>query len=174
MLELCDIRAGNIHQRSIRLHNPTRHERFHTKMVILHSHTLQIPSRKDQRPEILIDSLQQRLRRSMIQARSSDMLITSIAINTHIIPHISFASTAKGFDREDLAFLHALGGIGLDEGDLFATMDLVAEDVVAGDVADGFDGDGLVVEFDFVAFHYFLDGGADVGHSGVDAGFLYG
>lgn len=174
MFELYDIRAGNIDQRSIGLHNTIRNERFHAKMVILNSHTLKITSRKDQSSEILFNSLQQRFGRSMMQTSSSDMLIASIAIDTHIIPHVSFASAAKSFDGKDLAFFHALGGFGLDEGDLFAAVDLVAEDVVAGDVADCFDGDGFVVEFDFVAFHYFLDGGADVVHSGVDAGFLGG
>ena len=51
-------------------------------------------------------------------------------------------------------------------------MDFVTQDVVACDVADGFYGEGFVVEGDFVAFYYFLDGGADVVDPRVDTSFL--
>ena len=52
-------------------------------------------------------------------------------------------------------------------------MDLVTKDVVAGDVADRFDGDGFAVKFDFVALHDFLDSGTNMAYAGIDAGFLY-
>ena len=172
MLKLCDIRARNIDQWSIRLNNAIRDERSHGKVVILHSSALKVTPGEDQSSEVLIDRLQQRLGGGMMKTSSACMLIAPVAINSYVIFDISFASAAKSFDCEHVAFLHALSGLGLDEGDLFVAMDLVAQDIMASDVPNRFDGDDLPVELDFVALHYFLDGLTDVIYPGIDASFL--
>lgn len=174
MLKLRDIRARNIDQRPIGMNNPIRDKRAHAEMVLLHSNTLQVPPGKDQRPKILVNRLQQRPGGGVMKTRSAGMLVAPVAVDPDVVSEISFAGAAESFDGEDLAFFHALRGRRLDEGDLFGAVDLVAQDVVAGDVADRFDGDGLAVELDFVALHDFLDGRADVVDSGVDASFLGG
>lgn len=107
-----------------------------------------------------------------MKTSSAGMLIASVAVNSYVVFEISFASAAEGFDGEHLAFFHALGGLGLDEGDLFVTMDFVAQDVMASDIPNCFDRDDLSIELDFVALHYFLDCLADVIHPGIDASFL--
>ena len=172
MLKLCDIRAGNVDQRSIGLNNAIRDERSHAEVVILHSNALKVTPGKDQISEVLIDRLQQRLGGGMMKTSSAGMLIAPVAVNSYVISDISFASAAKGFDGEHIAFFHALGGSGLDERDLLVAMDLVAQDVMATDVPNCFDRDDLSVELDFVALHYFLDCLTDVIHPGIDASFL--
>lgn len=107
-----------------------------------------------------------------MKTSSAGMLIAPVAVNSYVISDISFASAAEGFDGEHIAFFHALSGSGFDEGDLFAAMDLVAQDVMASDVPNRFDRDDLSVELDFVALHYFLDCLTDVIHPGIDASFL--
>ncbi len=100
------------------------------------------------------------------------MLIAFVAVNSYVVSEISFASAVEGFDGDHLAFFHALGGLGLDEGDLFVAMDFVAQDVMASDIPNCFDRDDLSTELDFVALRYFLDWLADVIHPGIDASFL--
>lgn len=172
MLELRDIRARNIDQRSIGLNNAIRDQRSHAEVVILHSNALEVAPGEDQSSKVLIDRPQQRLGGGMMKTSSAGMLIASVAVNSYVISDISFASAAEGFDGEHIAFFHALGNSGLDEGDLFAAMDLVAQDVMASDVPNRFDRDDLSVELDFVALHYFLDCLTDVIHPGIDASFL--
>ena len=172
MLKLCDIRARHIDQRSIGLNNAIRDERSHAEVVILHSSALKVTPGEDQSSEVLIDRLQQRLGGGMMKTSSAGMLIAPVAVNSYVISDISFASAAEGFDGEHIAFFHALGGSGLDKGDLFVAMDLVAQDVMASEVPNRFDRDDLSVELDFVALHYFLDCLTDVIHPGIDASFL--
>jgi hypothetical protein len=43
---------------------------------------------------------------------------------------------------------------------------------VAGQVADGFDRVGLPIDFNFIAFHSFLDGRTNVAYADIDTGFL--
>lgn len=107
-----------------------------------------------------------------MQACSAHVLVATVSIYAYVVFENRFPCGAERFDGEDVAFLHALGSFRLDKGHLFVAMDLVAEDIVAGDVADCFDGYSFVVECYFVRLHYFLDGGADVVDAGVDAGFL--
>jgi len=107
-----------------------------------------------------------------MKTSSAGMLIAPVAVNSYVISEIGFASAAEGFDGEHIAFFHALGGSGLDEGDLFVAMDLVAQDVMASDVPNRFDRDDLSVKLDFVALHYFLDCLTDVIHPRIDASFL--
>jgi len=172
MLKLCDIRARNIDQRSIGLNNAIRDERSHAEVVILHSNALKVTPGEDQSSEVLIDRLQQRLGGGMMKTSSAGMLIAPVAVNSYVISDITFASAAEGFDGEHVAFFHALGGSGPDEGDLFVAMNLVAQNVMASDVPNRFDRDNLSVELDFVALHYFLDCLTDVIHPGIDASFL--
>jgi hypothetical protein len=70
MFKLRDIRARNIHQWRIGLHDPVLDERMHTKIVVLRSDALKVSAREHQRPEVLIDRFQQRLGRRMMQSRS--------------------------------------------------------------------------------------------------------
>lgn len=107
-----------------------------------------------------------------MEAGSASVLIAPVAVDSYIVSDISFAGAAESFDGEHIAFLHALVGLGLDEGDLFVAMDLVAEDVVACDTTSRSDGNGLSVELDLVALHHFLDGFADVVYPSVNPGFL--
>ena len=172
MLKLCDIRARNIDQRSIGLNNAIRDERSHAEVVILHSNALKVMPGEDQSSKVLIDRLQQRLGGGMMKTSSAGMLIAPVAVNSYVVSGISFASAAEGFDGEHIAFFHALGGSGLDKRDLFVTMDLVAQDVMASDVPNRFNRDSLSVKLDFVARHYFLDCLANVIHPGIDASFL--
>jgi len=172
MLKLRDIRAGDIDQRRIRLDDAVRDERFHTDKVILHTQALEGPLGEDQRREVLLNGLQQRLGRHMMETSSADILIASVAVNPHIISETSSTSGAEGLDGEHIAFLHALTGAGLDEGHLLVTMDLVAQDVMTTKVPDCFDGENLAVELDFVALHYLLHRPADVIDPGINTSFL--
>ena len=149
-----------------------RDERSHAEVVILHSNALKVTPGEDQSSEVLIDRLQQRRGGGMTKTSSPRMLIAPVAVNSYVISEISFASGAEGFDGEHIAFFHALGGLGLDEGDLFVAMDLVAQDVMASDVPNRFDRDGLSVKLDFVALHYFLDCLTNMIYLGIDASFL--
>lgn len=103
---------------------------------------------------------------------SAGMFIARVAVNSYVISEIRFASATECLNREDVAFFHALVGLGLDEGDLFVAMDLVAQDVMARDVPNCFDGDDLSVELDFVALHYFLDCRTYVIDPGINSSFL--
>ena len=85
---------------------------------------------------------------------------------------LTSSSGAEGFDREDIAFFHALIRLSLDERNLLVAMNPVAQDVMASDVLDSFDRNGLAINLDLVTFHYFLDITADLVNPGVDAGFL--
>ena len=141
-------------------------------MIVPDSKVLKIAPRENQRPEVLIDSLEQGFRRGHPNARRVDTLIAAIAVDAVILSDPASAGAAKGLDSEDVAFFHSLIGLGFDEGDLLVAVDLVVQDVVAGQATDGFDREGFAFEFYFVAFHCFLDDGADVVDAGVDAGFL--
>lgn len=172
MLKLRDIRAGNINQWFVGVNNAMRDERSHAEMIILHPNVIKVTSGEDQGSEVLIDRLQQRLGGGVMKTSSTGMLIASVAVDPNVVSAIGFASAAEGLDGEHVAFFHALGASALDEGDLFVAVDLVAQDVVAGDVPNCLDGDDLAVELDLVALHYFLDGLTDVIHPGIDASFL--
>lgn len=95
-------------------------------MVILYPHALKITPGEDQGSKIFIDRPQQRLGRSMMKTSGAGMLIAPVAVNSQVTPGMSFASAAERFDGEHIAFFHALGGLGLDEGNLFVPMDFVA------------------------------------------------
>ena len=107
-----------------------------------------------------------------MKTSSAGILVPTVAVNSFAISEVSFAGAAEGFDGEYVAFFHALGGSGLDEGDLFVAMDLIAKDVMASDVPNRFDRDNFPVEFDLVALHHFLDCLTDVIYPGIDASFL--
>ena len=92
-----------------------------------------------------------------MKTSSTSMLISPIAVNPNTVSEKSRASASKGFDGEHIAFFHALGGSGLDKGDLFATMDPVPQDVMASDVPNRLDRNNFSVELDFITLHYFLN-----------------
>ena len=172
MFKLRNIRASNIDQRPILLDNAVSDERPHAKMIALRSKMLEVTSGEDQGPKVIVDSLQQRLSGGVMEATSPRILVAAVAVHAGVVVEVGFAGAAKGLYRKYVALFHALVGFGLNEGDLFVTMDFVAENVVARDVLHGFDWDGLPIYFHFVALHYFLYHLADVVNPGIDSSFL--
>lgn len=85
---------------------------------------------------------------------------------------ISFAGSSKGLNGEYLALFHLHSAVVFGDGDLFVAVDVVPEDIMAGEASDGFHRLGFPADFNLVAFHCFLDRGADVTHPCVDAGVL--
>lgn len=147
MLKLRNITPRHIHERRISLHNPRLHQSPHPQMIILPAlHTLQISLRENYSAEILLDDLEQRLCCLMMNPRLIHSILQSVSVDAVAVAQDASARGAECFDGEDVAFFHALGGVGGDEGDLLGAVDAVVEDVVAGDVAHGFDGDGFVGE----------------------------
>lgn len=151
MLKLGHIRTLDIHQRRIRLNHLVGNKRPHSKMIVLHPpgrQALQVPSCEHQSPEILVDGFEQGFggRGCMNEtAGSTSVFVPPVTVHAYPVAHVAFPRRAEGFDGEDVAFFHSLGRLRRDEGDLLGAVDAVAEDVVAGDVPDGFDGDGAVV-----------------------------
>jgi hypothetical protein len=91
---------------------------------------------------------------------------------TYIIPEESSASTPERLDGEYFSLLHLVSIVVLDEGNLFAAMDMVSKNIMARNISDRFHRYDLSVNLNFVAFHHFLDRGANVTHSCVNAGVL--
>jgi hypothetical protein len=173
MFELRNERARNVYEWRIRLNDTAVDERSHTEMIVFHpGEALKLAPSKHQGTEIIIDRLQQRLDRRIIKASSANMLIASVAIDTNIISEVSFARATERLDSKDVAFFHALVGLRPDKGNLFVAMDMIAEDIVASDVSDCFDGDDLAFDHHLVALHYLLDGRTDMIDPSVNAGFL--
>jgi len=172
MLKLRNVRPRDIDQRLVALHNTLLDERLHPQVVVLDSKVLEIAPGEDQRAEILVDGLEQGFRRGKTHAGRINALVAPVAVDAVVVSDAASAGAAEGLDGEHVAFFHALVGLRFDKGHLLVAVDFVAEDVVAGQAADGFDGDGFALELDFVAFHCFLDDAADVVDAGVDAGFL--
>ena len=90
----------------------------------------------------------------------------------YIVLEESSASTPERLDGEHFSLLHLVSIVVLDKGNLFAAMDVVSKNIMARNVSDRFDRDELSGNLDFVAFHHFLDRGANVTHSCVNAGVL--
>jgi hypothetical protein len=174
MLELRNIRPRYIHQRLVALHNTLLNQRLHPKVVVPDPKMFKIAPREYQRPEILINRLEQSFRRRHPHAGRVDILVAAVAVDAIILSDSTSASAAESLDSEHVAFFHALVRLRFDEGDLLVAVDFVAQDIVASQAADGFDGERFAFELDFVAFHCFLDYLADVVDAGVDAGFLWG
>lgn len=79
-----------------------------------------------------------------MKTSNAGMLIASVAVKSYVVSDIRFASTAEGFNREYLAFLHSLGGLGLDEGDLSAAMYFLAQDITLWPVSFGIALTGMI------------------------------
>lgn len=169
MLKLCNIRARYIDQWSVALDDSILDEGSHTEMVVLHSDTLKIAPGEDDGSKVLINLLQKRFGGRVVETSGADILITPITVDTHIVIHVAFSSGGKGFDGKDFTFFHTLIGLSLVEGDLLASMDMVAENIVASDVTNCFDRDDLAIKLNFVALHHFLDILTDVVHASIDA-----
>lgn len=173
MFKLRNVRPRDINKWRIGLNNTTIDKRAHTKMVALDPRdTFELATGKDQSTKVFVNGLEKRFRGCVVQASRVGVLTASVAIYTDVVSQIGLPCATERFDGEDVAFLHALVGLGLDEGNLLVAVDAVAEDIVAGDVADGFDGDCFAVEVDLVTLHYFLDGLTNVVDPGVNACLL--
>ena len=99
-------------------------------------------------------------------------IIDLVRVGTHIVSKVSSACSAESFDSKDLSFFHFLVTGILHERNLFVSMDAIRFDIVTSDVADSFDREDFAVDYHFVAFHDFLNGGANITHSCIDARFL--
>ena len=93
-------------------------------------------------------------------------------LSAYIIVEESSASASKSFNSKHFSLLHFVSIIVLDKWNLLTAMNLVSQDIMAGDVANRSDREDLSVNLDFVAFHHLLNRGADVTHSCVDASML--
>ena len=130
MLKLRNIAPRHIHQRRILLYHASINQRLHAEMILLHTQPLQVAPRKHQRAEILLDDLQQGLRGCVAQAAAIGTRGgEAVAVYAGRIADRAPAGAAEGFDGEDVAFFHGLGGAGVDEGDLLVAVDFVAEDL---------------------------------------------
>lgn len=107
-----------------------------------------------------------------VSSVGTDVLVTPIAVYSHVVIEKSFAGGSEGFDGEYIALLHTLAGLSFHKWNLLVPVDLVAQNVMASDVSNRFDWNDLSIELDFVALHYFLDLSADVVYTGIDASFL--
>ena len=92
--------------------------------------------------------------------------------NTNIITNSTTARGSERLNRKDFPFFHLGLVVVPDKRDRFPTVDMVLFDVVGGKATDGFHGVCLAADVDFVAFHGFLDGGAHVTDTDVDASCL--
>lgn len=108
----------------------------------------------------------------MMEPSGADMFVASIAVDANVISEVGFACTAEGLDCEDVAFFHSLGSLRLDEGYLLVAVNVVAQNVMASDIADCFYRDAFALQFDLVALHYFLDSFTDVIDPSIDTSFL--
>ena len=141
-------------------------------MTVLDSQMLKVALGEDQRPEIVIDDLEQSSGGSNPSSRRTHVVVAPVPVHSNIVFDAAATGSAESLDREHVALLHPLRGPGLDEGDLFLAVDLVAQDVVTSEASDCFDGNDFAVELDFVAFHGLLHDLADVIDPGVNASFL--
>lgn len=132
MLKLRNIRARDIDQRLVALHNTLLNQRLHPQMIVSDSQVLKVAPREHQRPEILINRLEQSLRRRHPHARRINTLVAAIAVNAVILSDPTPAGAAESLDGENVTFFHSLVRLGFDEGDLLVAVDFVAQDVVAG------------------------------------------
>lgn len=97
------------------------------------------------------------------------IMLQTIAINANIVVQLSSTSRSKCLNGKHLSLLHLSLILVLDKRDRLSTVDLVMFDVMRRDVADWFDGVCLSVDFDFVAFHRFLDCSTDVANTNIDS-----
>jgi len=91
----------------------------------------------------------------------------------HIIADVSLSRTPKSLDGKHLTLLHLISILVFDEWYLFASMNMIPQDIMTSDVSDSFHWKGLPADFNLVAFHDLLDRGPDITHSRVNPCFLY-
>lgn len=159
-------------------------------MIAFHSKTLKVSAAEYQASKIGINSLEERLCRCETQVGTRNVGVSAIAVdsnlfagenegsktlgrlNPYIIVQDSLAGTSKRLDSEYFSFLHFVLVVVFDERNLLPAMDIVSENIMARDVPDRFDRNGLSGQIDFVALHHFLDGGTNVTYSGIDTSML--
>lgn len=130
MFKLRNIAPRHVHQRRILLHNAPINQRLHAEMILLHTQPLQVAPRKYQRAEVVLDDLEQRLRGCVVQVAAIRVgRGEAVAVYAGGVADRAPAGAAEGFDGEDVALFHGLGGAGFDEGDLFVAVDFIAEDL---------------------------------------------
>lgn len=91
---------------------------------------------------------------------------------SHIVAQIPCAGSPEGFNGIDLSFFHLVWAVVSDKGNLFAAVDVVPQDIMAGDIADSLYGQCLSGNLDFIAFHHLLDCSTDVAHPRVNPSML--
>lgn len=90
----------------------------------------------------------------------------------HIIMYIATSSRARGLNSIHLSLFHLCLIRVLHDRNELPTMDVVLRDVVASEVAYGFDRQRLAINLNLVAIYGFLDGSADVADTDVNTGSL--
>lgn len=90
----------------------------------------------------------------------------------YIITHVASAGTPESLNGKHFSLLHFVLIVVFDKGNLFPAMDMVPKNIMACNVSDGFHGEGLSGNLNFVAFHHLLDRGANVTHPCVNASML--
>lgn len=93
-------------------------------------------------------------------------------LNPYIITHVASAGTPESLNGKHFSLLHFVLIVVFDKGNLFPAMDMVPKNIMACNVSDGFHGEGLSGNLNFVAFHHLLDCGANVTHPCVNASML--
>lgn len=88
--------------------------------------------------------------------------------------NIAFPGATECLDGEDFAFFHLRLISALDDGHTLAAVDLPLTNVVAGQIADGFDRICLASDLNFVTLHGLLYGRANVTDADINTSFLYG
>jgi hypothetical protein len=162
-------------------------------MIVLHPKALKITATKHQGPEIGIDRLKERLCRQEAEICSRNIGISPVAIDahlylkikiqnltqgfatrseTHIVFHMSFASTPESFNGKNLSFLH-LGAAGVfDKWHLLVSMNVILLDIMARDVSNRFYRKCLPSYLNFVTLHDFLDSSTNITYPRINACFL--
>jgi hypothetical protein len=93
-------------------------------------------------------------------------------LGSYVIAQNASACTPESLDGKYFSLLHFVPIVILDKGDLFTAMNVIPKNIMACDISDRLHWKGLPGNFNFVAFHYFLDCSADVTHPCINASML--
>jgi hypothetical protein len=146
-------------------------ENTHSKQILVMAETIKISSAERQSAKVLLNALQQRLCTRRSQRDSGCICNLCVMTALHVLSDVALSGGAKGLNGKCLALFH-LGLIAsLYDRHALCSVDGPLSDVVAVQVANTLDREGLASDLALVRFHSFLDGGANVGHADVDAGF---
>eukprot|EP00751_Fragilariopsis_kerguelensis_P018017 CAMPEP_0170833164 /NCGR_PEP_ID=MMETSP0734-20130129/172_1 /TAXON_ID=186038 /ORGANISM="Fragilariopsis kerguelensis, Strain L26-C5" /LENGTH=177 /DNA_ID=CAMNT_0011199435 /DNA_START=808 /DNA_END=1341 /DNA_ORIENTATION=+ len=92
----------------------------------------------------------------------------------HVFDDIPPSRTTKRFNGINFIFFHLEGFITtiFDNGYTLAGMDLIRTNRMSIEIPTTFDTIRFIIEFDFITFHDFLNGGTNIGQTDINAGFF--